>query len=63
MPARTTKVWQVAATFRLRDLRKIVINPSDGEKRRLKPATTVIYNIKSLNFRLKVSKKYACITE
>jgi hypothetical protein len=53
MPARTTKVWQVAATFRLRDLRKIVINPSDGEKRRLKPATTVIYNIKSLNFRLK----------
>jgi len=41
-----TKVGQVAATFRLRE---IVINPSNEEKRRLKPATTVKYNIKSLN--------------
>ncbi|KKL06192.1 hypothetical protein LCGC14_2598490 [marine sediment metagenome] len=39
----------VAATFRLRNLREIFINPSDDEKRRLKPAATAKYNIKSLN--------------
>ncbi|ODS31753.1 MAG: hypothetical protein SCARUB_03111, partial [Candidatus Scalindua rubra] len=38
----------VAATFRLRNLREIFTYPSDDEKRRLKPAATVIYNIKSL---------------
>ncbi len=30
----------VAATFRLRNLREIVINSSDNGKRRLKPAAT-----------------------
>ncbi|MFQ5714720.1 MAG: hypothetical protein ACE5GU_11880 [Candidatus Scalinduaceae bacterium] len=60
-PYRTVRSGKVAATFRacperiegLRYSRKIVINPSDGGKCRLRPATTVTYNIKSLNFRLK----------
>ncbi len=49
VPARAGEVGQVAATFRLRNLRENLINPSDDKKRRLKPAATIIYNIKSLN--------------
>ncbi len=39
---------RVAASFRLRNLREIHIHPTDVENRRLKPAATIIYKIKSL---------------
>ncbi len=39
----------VAASFRLRNLREIHIHPLDVENRRLKPAATIIFKIKSLN--------------
>jgi hypothetical protein len=40
---------RVAAIFRLRNLYGISIYPLDDEKRRLKPAATITYNIKSFN--------------
>ena len=56
MPARTEGTFgRVAASFRLRNLREIFMYPSDDEKRRLKPAATIIYSIKSLKLDLNIN--------
>ena len=47
---------RVAAILRLRNLYEISIYPLDDEKRRLKPAATIIYNVKSLNLVLSLLK-------
>lgn len=43
------KVRLVAATVRVGNLYEIVINQSEDEKRRLKSAAVLMYNLKSLN--------------
>ncbi len=50
MPTRTYYTFKrVAATLRLRNLHETFIYPLDDEKRRLKPATTIRYNMMLLN--------------
>ena len=42
-------MFKVAATLRLRNLREIIMNPSNDEERRLKPAATTISPNKPCN--------------